>query len=62
MGSQTLASAVQRSMIDRLMIKRGMIEQGVDPSLQFACRRFQVRFSSAGRCGNRHANSHFKFH
>jgi len=57
MGSQTLASAVQRSMIERLMI-----EQGVDPSLQFACRRLQVRFSPAGWCGNGRANSHLKLH
>ena len=33
MGSQTLASAVQFSMIERLMIERDVIEQGVDPSL-----------------------------
>ena len=62
MGSQALASAVQRSMIELLMINRGMIEQGVDPSLQFACRRLQVRFAPAGWCGNGRANSHLKLH
>ena len=57
MGSPTLASAFQRSMIER-----GVIEQGVDPSLQFACRRFQVRFAPAVWCGNWRTNSHFKLH
>ena len=60
MGSQTLASAVQFSMIERLTIERDVIEQGVDPSLELACRRFQVRFAPAAGCRNRVPNPHFQ--
>ncbi len=62
MGSQTLASAVQFSMIERLMIERDVIEQGVDPSLELACRRFQLRFAPAAGGRDWLANSHFKLH
>ena len=57
MGSQTLASAVQFSMIER-----DVIEQGVDPSLELACRRFQLRFAPAAGGRDWLANSHFKLH